>query len=293
LALLGKRVPAGLKVLLLALAIADDIGAIVVIAIFYSGAIHTAALSLAAAGLALVLAMNWIGMRSVVAYTIVGMAVWLAMLQSGIHPAITGVVLGLLTPVRARVPHESLVEIMLNALDRLDGKIDRPQQPSELIGNLTLTARETISPLQRLESSLHPWVAFLIMPIFALANAGVALRPAAASHGVAWAVAMGLVLGKSLGIFVFSWLAVQLRAANLPAGVSWRALLGAGCLGGIGFTMSLFIAGLALDGMLLDAAKIGTLAGSALSAVLGLALLAISLPSAEAIAKKDVGIDSE
>ena len=283
LALLGRRVPIGLKIFLLALAIADDIGAIVVIALFYSGAIQLAALSLAALGLAFIFGMNRLGVRSIVAYWIAGAGVWLAMHYSGIHPTIAGVALGLMTPGRAWVPRESLVETLLDAVDRLDGQIDRSHDRSRLVGDLTATARETLSPLERLEVALHPWVAFAIMPIFALANAGVSLAPAAATHRIAWAVVAGLVLGKPLGITVFSWLAVRSGIAQLPAGVNWRSLLGAGCLGGIGFTMSLFIASLALEGTPLDAGKIGILAGSTISAALGLGLLLASLPqSAEA-----------
>ena len=280
LALLGRRVPIGLKIFLLALAIADDIGAILVIALFYSGAIKVAALGLAALGLALIFGMNRLGVRSVVAYWLVGAGVWLAMHYSGIHPTIAGVALGLMTPGRAWVAGESLTELLLDAVDRLDGEIERPHGRSRLVGDLTLTARESISPLERLEVALHPWVAFVIMPIFALANAGVALQPAAATHQIAWAVAAGLLIGKPLGITLFAWLAVKSGAAQLPAGVNWRAVLGAGCLGGIGFTMSLFIASLALEGTLLDAGKIGILAGSTISAAAGLALLLAFLPAA-------------
>jgi NhaA family Na+:H+ antiporter len=280
LALLGRRVPIGLKIFLLALAIADDIGAILVIALFYSGAIHLAALGLAALGLIFIYGMNRLAVRSIVAYWIAGAGVWLAMHYSGIHPTIAGVALGLMTPGRAWVAGESLVEILLDAVDRLDGRIDRPHDRSRLVGDLTATARETLSPLERLETALHPWVAFVIMPIFALANAGVALQPAAATHRIAWAVAAGLVLGKPLGITVFSWLAVRSGAAQLPAGVNWRSLFGAGCLGGIGFTMSLFIASLALEGTPLDAGKIGILAGSTISAAAGLVLLLAYLPAA-------------
>lgn len=286
LALLGRRVPVGLKIFLLALAIADDIGAIVVIALFYSGAIQTLALGLAALGLAIIFGMNRLGVRSIAAYIIAGTGVWLAMYSSGIHPTIAGVVLGLMTPGRAWVVGESLVELLLDAVDRLDGQIERPhvRDHSLLIGDLTATARETVSPLERLEMALHPWVAFAIMPIFALANAGVALQPAAAGHPIVLAVAAGLVLGKPLGIVVFSWLAVRSGIAQLPAGINWKALLGASCLGGVGFTMSLFIAGLALEGNLLDAGKIGTLAGSTISALAGLVLLFAFLPTADALA---------
>ena len=283
LALLGRRVPVGLKVFLLALAIADDIGAIVIIAFFYSGAINVGALGLAALGLFVVVAMNRLGVRSLIAYTLVGVGIWLSMYGSGIHPTIAGVALGLITPGRAWIPGQSLVDLLLDAVDRLDGQIERAHD-RRFIGQLTATARETISPLERLESALHPWVAFAIMPIFALANAGVALQPAAAGHGVTLAVAAGLVVGKPLGIVIFSLLAVRCRLAQLPSGVSWRAILGAGCLGGIGFTMSLFIAGLGLDGKLLDAGKIGTLAGSIISAVLGFMILFLVLPKPSPVA---------
>ena len=275
LALLGRRVPAGLKIFLLALAIADDIGAILIIAIFYSHSIQPMAFGAAVLGLAVVLGMNRLGVRSVLAYSIVGAGIWLAMYRSGIHPTVAGVVLGLITPGRAWIRRESLVRVLLDAIDRLDGRIDRPQ----MVGKLTATARETISPVERLEVALHPWVAFAIMPLFALANAGVVLRPEAAGHGVAWAVAAGLIIGKPLGIIVFSWLAIRWKIAQLPRGASWRALVGAGCLGGIGFTMSLFIAELALEGDLLDSGKIGTLAGSTISALVGYLILFVSLPS--------------
>jgi NhaA family Na+:H+ antiporter len=290
LALLGQRVPIGLKIFLLALAIADDIGAIVVIALFYSGALHLAAFGFAAVGLILIYGLSRLGVRSVATYWIVGAGVWLAMHYSGVHPTIAGVALGLMTPGRAWVAGESLVELMLDAADRLDGRIERPHNRSRLVGDLTLTARETLSPLERLEAALHPWVAFAIMPIFALANAGVALQPAAATHGIAWAVAAGLVIGKPLGITVFAWLAVRSGVAQLPAGVSWRSLFGAGCLGGIGFTMSLFIAGLALEGPPLDAGKIGILAGSTVSALLGLIFLLVFLPASPRVTSDELPI---
>lgn len=289
LTLLGRRVPSGLKVFLLALAIVDDIGAIVIIALFYSGAIQTLACGLAALGIGLVFAMNRLGVRSITAYVIIGAGVWLAMYRSGIHPTIAGVVLGLMTPGRAWIAGESLVALLLDAVDRLDGRIDRTpaHDRSQLVGNLTSTAREALSPLERLEAALHPWVAFVIMPIFALANAGVALQPAAAGHGIVLAVAAGLVFGKPLGIALFSWLAVRSGMAQLPIGANWRALIATGCLGGIGFTMSLFIADLGLEGSLLDAGKIGTLAGSTISAGLGLMLLLAFLPSAKAVTVSD------
>jgi NhaA family Na+:H+ antiporter len=283
LTLLGKRVPIGLKIFLLALAIADDIGAILVIALFYSSSLSLTSLGLAALGLALVYGMGRLGVRSVAAYFIAGAGIWLAMFHSGIHPTIAGVALGLMTPGRAWIEGRSLIDLMLDAADRLDGEIERTHVhwQGHLAGNVAVAARESISPLERLERALHPWVAFVIMPIFALANAGVPLQPKSASHGVALAVAAGLVLGKPLGILLCSWLAVRSGLAQLPQGVTWKAILGTGCLGGIGFTMSLFIAGLALEDKLLDAGKIGTLAGSVISAILGLVILAIFLPRAK------------
>ena len=279
LALLGKRVPQGLKIFLLALAIADDIGTILVIALFYSTNVSIAALGLAAVGLALVAAMNRLGVRSVTAYVLVGIAIWLSMYYSGIHPTVAGVALGLMTPGRAWLDRQSLTQLLLAAVDRLDGKIDRPSPDEQvrLVGALRLTARETLPPLERLEMGLHPWVAFAIMPIFALANAGVAIEPTS-FQGVSLAVAAGLVLGKPIGILLCSWLAVRSGLAQLPAGVNWKAILGAGCLAGVGFTMSLFVASLGLEGRLLDGAKIGVLAGSAISAVAGFMVLLIYLP---------------
>ncbi len=280
LTLFGRRVPTGLKIFLLALAIADDIGAILVIALAYSSSISAVALLFAAVGLLSILGMNRLGVRSIAAYTIVGIGIWLAMYRSGIHPTIAGVVLGLVTPGRAWIATASLLEALMGAVDRLDGKVDRThsQDHPQLIGTLTATAHETISPLERLEHALHPWVAFAIMPIFALANAGVPLEPSVANHAVAHSVAAGLAIGKPLGIVLFSWLAIRVGVAQLPVNVSWAALLGAGCLGGIGFTMSLFIAGLALEGAMLEAGKVGTLTGSTISAVLGFCLLTMFLP---------------
>jgi NhaA family Na+:H+ antiporter len=270
----------GLKILLLSLAIADDIGAVLVIAFFYSTNISLAALALAAIGIAVVIAMNFTGVRSVGVYLIVGACVWLAVLKSGVHPTVAGVLLGLLTPARPWVGDRTLTAIVRGVLDRLrgedDGAVEHHHKP--VLDRLQTAAREAVSPLERLESALHPWVAFGIMPLFALANAGVTVRGEAALHPVGWAVAAGLVLGKPLGILAFSWLAVRLGIARLPSGIDWKAMLGAGCLAGIGFTMSLFIAGLALEDDLLDAAKVGTLAGSAVSAVLGFVLLKMFLP---------------
>jgi NhaA family Na+:H+ antiporter len=251
LTVLGSRVPSGLKVFLLALAIVDDLGAVSVIAVFYSHGLSLETLGAAVAGLLLTYAMNLAGVRSYGVYWIVGIAVWGATLASGIHATVAGVLLGFMTP-------------------------------AERLGR-----DDALSPLQYLTSALHPWVAFVIMPLFALANAGVRLEADALADPVASrvmiAVALGLVLGKPLGITLVSWLAVRLGIAALPQGVSWGAILGAGVLAGIGFTMALFITALAFeDAVLVAASKVGILGASVVATVVGLALLGRVLPARSA-----------
>lgn len=275
LALLGRRVPLGLKILLLTLAIVDDIGAILVIAVAYTSQTSITFLVVGMASFGIVYILRWIGIRLVPVYLIVGAAIWFAFLKSGVHPTVAGVVLGLITPAEPWFIGKSLVNVAQGVIERLlDDDVSRETpRYKEAVRVLTTTARETVSPLDRLESALHPWVAFGIMPLFALANAGVKIEPSAVTDSIGWSVATALVVGKPLGIVLFSWLAVKVGLARLPDGVNWLVLTGAGCLAGIGFTMSLFIAGLALQEPALAAAKLGTLLGSAISAVFGLLLL--------------------
>jgi NhaA family Na+:H+ antiporter len=272
LTLLGPRVPSGLKVLLLTLAIADDIGSVLVIAVAYSAGINLVPLALAVAGLGLVALLVWLGVRSLALYAVLAAAIWLGFFQSHVHPTVAGVLLGLLAPARPDTGRPVLLDVVTDLYARLRG-IQRgtPPGPGELV-----------SPAERLEGVLHPWVAFVIMPVFALANAGVPIGVGMIGSPVSQAVIAGLVVGKPLGIVLFSWASVRLRLTRLPEGVSWKVMLGAGCLGGIGFTMSLFIAGLAFPEavLLLDEAKVGVLAGSALSAALGCVLLLAFLPRA-------------
>jgi NhaA family Na+:H+ antiporter len=276
LALLGPRVPLGLKVLLLTLAIVDDIGAVVVIAIAYTGHLSFPALGWAAVGLGLIYLMNRIGVRTAALYVVIGAGVWLAVYQSGVHPTVAGVVLGLMTPVKPWIGKDALCRVMDEVGRRLR---ERPvEERAGSLGYLGYAAREAVSPLVRLETLLHPWVAFVIMPLFALYNAGVRLNPRDVTDPVALAVTAGLVLGKPIGIVLFSWAAERAGLAQLPSGVNWWVMVGAGCLAGIGFTMSLFIAGLGLRGEQLEAAKVGILMGSGLSAVVGCALLLGFLP---------------
>ena len=279
-ALLGPRVPFGLKIMLLSLAIADDIGAVVVIAVFYSAGLSWVMLGLAASGLGAVYLMNRIGVRSVGVYAVVGAGVWLAMLKSGVHPTIAGVILGLMTPSWAWVGEAALRMVATDLVAKIEAIDLNPEAPE--LETLSFAARESVSPLERLEGGLHPWVGFVIMPLFALVNAGVAIKVAEVTSPVAVAVALGLFLGKPIGIVLFSWLAVKAGVAKLPAGVNWVVLLGGGFLAGIGFTMSLFVAGLALPPELLAAGKIGTLCGSLASAIVGATILVLALRKRQA-----------
>ena len=278
LALLGKRVPAPLRVLLLALAIIDDIGAILIIAFFYSAGIAWTGLAVVALGVATVLVMQRVGFRQPVLYVVPGVLIWAGMLHAGIHPTIAGVMLGLLTPVRPWFGHAGFLQETQEALDRLRERDGSDVDPRDLLPDLeriNVARREAVPPVTRLESALHPWVAFGIMPLFALANAGVHLGGVGSdtSHvfGIALGVGLGLVVGKPLGILVFSWLAVRLGLASLPRGVSWGGVLLVGCVAGIGFTMALFIAALAFsDASMLAVAKLTVLAASAVAGVGGL-----------------------
>ena len=281
LTLFGARVPGSLKTLLMSLAIADDLGAILLIAVFYSKGLAWLALGLAAAGLGLMYLLNRLGVRQVSIYVVIGAGVWLAFLKSGVHPTVAGVLIGFLTPAKAWVGTPVFPNLLTNVFERLlaSSEQNTPKHRQKALARMVMVAREGTSPLERLEFALHPWVAFVIMPIFAFANAGVAMNVASLKSPIAFAVAAGLVIGKPVGIVVFSWIATRVGLARLPSDVNWKIVLGAAFLCGIGFTMSIFIAGLALPEELLDQGKIGTLAGSVISAVLGCVVLYWFLPS--------------
>ena len=285
-AVLGSRVPSGLRVLLVSLAIADDIGAILVIAVGYTESLALGWLALGFAAIGAIYLMQQGGVRSVSLYVLVGAVVWLGFHESGVHATIAGVILGLLTPHQQWVGFARLGEVVDRSTHYLRGDAEASKGDERLLlRDMELAAREATSPLERLETLLHPWQAFAIVPLFALANAGVTIDPDAFRQPVAGTIIVALVVGKPLGIFTSSWLAVKLGLARLPEGVSWGALLGGGALAGIGFTMSLFIAGLAFrgsDSALVEASKVGILAGSAISAALGMALLLWILPRAPA-----------
>jgi NhaA family Na+:H+ antiporter len=271
----GRRVPFGLKIFLLSLAIADDMGAVVVIAVAYTDFVNLGWLGLAASGLALCVVLNHLGVRPVAVYLVVGAGTWLAMYLSNIHPTIAGVLLGLLTPYRSWLGKDALRLALDDITGRLEGKPDDHEMTPTDVALLQYAAREAVAPLQRLEDRLHGWVGFVIMPVFALANAGVAVNPESLTDRVSLSVAAGLLVGKPVGIVLFAWLAVRLGWAALPTGVNWRMMIAAGFLGGIGFTMSLFIGELAFGGhpSLLADAKTGVLLGSFLAAAVGAGLL--------------------
>lgn len=279
LTLLGKRVPAALRVLLLALAVIDDLGAIVVIALFYSSGISFVWFGVAGLGLGLVLLMQRLGVRAKWAYVPPAIVAWAGVYAAGVHPTIAGVIVGLITPVRAWLGADGFVSSVQKEIEGLVAAGPAALSPHDLAGTLRhidVQRREAMSPAESLIETLHPWVAFGIMPVFALANAGVAVD-ASALQGptmrVALAVGVALVAGKLIGIFGVSMLALRLGLGVLPLGLSWRHLVLLGVVSGVGFTMALFIAQLAFtDAALLSAAKLGVLVASAVAGVLALGL---------------------
>jgi NhaA family Na+:H+ antiporter len=283
LALLGTRAPLALKVFLTALAIVDDLGAVLVIAIFYTENLKVDALLYSFLFWGAMIAMNRLGVRSGLAYFLVSVGMWYFMLKSGVHATVAGVLGAFAIPVRSRIDPELFIVRVREYLNQFDQPITErtiilsPEQQSA-VEAIEREALRVQSPLQRLEHRLHYFVAFFVMPIFALANAGVALGGEGGlnwTSRVIWGVALGLLIGKPLGIALFSWLAVRLGLAQLPQGINFVHIVGVGFLGGIGFTMALFIAGLAFRGDELNYAKLGILAGSALAGAIGFMMLRI------------------
>ncbi len=277
LALLGTRVPVALKVFVAALAIVDDIFGVLVIAVFYTRHISLVALSLGLAGVAVSFAANWLGIRNPVVYAVIGVCVWVAVLNSGVHATIAGIMLAFTIPACNTIDKADFLRQSRWLLDQFETHDLNSSQAHHAIHSLEQKCEMIESPLHRIEHGLQPWVAFLIMPIFAFANAGVHILGkihAAVTHPISLGVLLGLLLGKPLGITVFARLASLTGLASRPSSVSWGQIFGAGWLCGIGFTMSLFIASLALgDGDLLDMSKIGTLAASIGAGCVGSLLL--------------------
>jgi NhaA family Na+:H+ antiporter len=285
LALLGRRVPISLKIFFTALAIVDDLGAVLVVALFYSGEILWGALGIGGVILLVLIAFNWAGVRNPLPYTILGLGLWLAFLQSGVHPTIAGVLLALTIPAKTRARAEAFMAQCIAVLGGVDTEEMQPLEPDVQENDRRQAAAHTLeaiaermqSPAQRLEHSLAPWASYLVLPIFALANAGVVLSGDIVSvlgTRLSLGIILGLVLGKSLGITGFTWLALKLGIAEMPRRVEWPQLFSATWLAGIGFTMSLFIAGSAFEvGPLLNTAKLSILVASLLSGTIGFTLM--------------------
>jgi NhaA family Na+:H+ antiporter len=269
--LLGDRVPAAVRLLLLAVAIVDDIAAISVIAIFYTDDLEVAWLAGALLGVAVVALMRRVRVWYLPVYLLAGVGVWLCLYESGVHPTLAGVAMGFLTPVRPLVPEPELGAVARRLSADEDVTVDEVRE-------LAFELRESVSVSERFEEALHPWSSYVILPLFALANAGVSLSASsvgdALSSRVTIGIVLGLVIGKPLGILGASWLAVRTGVARLPAGLSWRHIAGLGTVAGIGFTVAIFVSGLAFDrAEVQDEARLGVLAASVVAAVLGGAVL--------------------
>jgi NhaA family Na+:H+ antiporter len=291
LSVFAARVPSGLKIFLLALAIADDIGAVSVIALFYTQDLSLPWLGYAVAGLLLTWGLNVAGVRAYSVYFLVGGLVWLAAYNSGVHATIAAVALGFLTPARPLDPlpaREGFVKGGIGLLERfgdlIEGDDDHDGHARHRLAlQVSRAARSTLSPLDELTNLLHPWVAFFIMPVFALCNAGVTIDLSTLSEPVplrvALGVALGLVVGKPVGITIFAWLAVRLGLAELPRGVTWTHVVATGFLAGIGFTVALFVSSLAFQTPAYTAgSKVGILLASTAATIVGVAILARTLP---------------
>ena len=268
LTLMGRWVSPSLKLFLLALAIVDDIGAIVVIAVFYTGVIRGEALLASVALLLAVAVMRHAGVSSIAPYAVVGAALWLALHESGVHATLVGVALGLMTPTQP-----------IRRSDLIDAAELADVSSYEAARQTATAAREAVSVVEWLEHQLHPWTSFVVLPLFALANAGITLSrdtvSDALTSSVAGGIVFGLVIGKVVGITSFTWLAVRLRIARLPDSVAWPGIVAVSALAGIGFTVSIFVTGLAFGGEPLEEqAKIAILAASLLAALSGATLLA-------------------
>lgn len=295
LAMLGKRVPLSLKIFLTTLAVVDDIGGIVVIAVFYSSDIELMLLAYAALLLGVLLLGSVLKIKSKIFYLAIGGGVWYLFLNSGIHPTIAGVLVAFCVPATPVFAPKKYVKIIRASIAHFRGEDD------ELLSRRTILNKDqmnwlkevesasdkVISPLQELEDSLHPIVNYFIIPLFAFANAGIFLidtDPASILEGISLAVILGLVVGKFTGILLFSWLTVKLRLAPMPLHSDWKMMASVAMLGGIGFTVSLFIATLSFGGggehetMILDHAKLGIVIGSLISGVAGFFLLNHTLP---------------
>lgn len=289
--LLGKRVPVGLKVFLMAFAIIDDLGAVLVIAFFYSTNLAWGYIGIALIILAILALLSLKGYYSKYFFFLMGVIVWILFLKSGIHATIAGVLLALTIPIKRKTNTTSFYNNVKDALDMFIADCDNKKSETKMLTKNQLAAIEEIEdlaaktapPLQYLEHSLHGWIAFLIMPLFALANAGVVFDFGGESNfGLSANIALSMVLGKAIGIFLLSFVSIKLKISELPKNINFTMLAGIAILGGLGFTMSLFINNLAFsDQALIDSAKMGILIGSVVAGIVGFVVLKATLKGAE------------
>jgi NhaA family Na+:H+ antiporter len=277
LGLLGRRAPSELRAFLLTLAVVDDLGTIAVIGLFYTDSISLAWLATAGACTLAVVVLRQVGVRYIVPYVVLAGVLWFAVLESGIHATIAGVVLGFLTPALAMHARDATGEVMAQRLDELSGAPDSSDS-EDAAWELSRLARESVSPLTRMETQLHPWSAYVILPVFALANAGVPLSAErladALTSQVGLGILLGLVVGAPLAGIGLAWAAVRLTPARLPDGLDWPAIAGVAPLKGIGFTVAIFISVLAFDDEpTREQAKLAILVASFIAALIGVSAL--------------------
>ncbi len=294
LAMLGTRVPISLKIFLTTLAVVDDLGGIIVIASCYSTDINIVYILYALGLLGVLLLGSVLKIKSKIYYIVIGCGVWFLFLNSGIHPTIAGVLVAFCVPATPVFPPKNYVKIIRESIAHFNAADDESLSKRSILSKdqmnwlkqVESASDKVISPLQELEDSLHPIVNYFIVPLFAFANAGIFLLnidPGSIFEGLSLAIISGLVIGKFVGIFVFSWLTIKLRLAPMPQNANWKMMASVAMLGGIGFTVSLFIANLSFDSslqgmILLNQAKLGIVIGSVLSGVLGFAMLKLFLP---------------
>ena len=289
LTLLGKRVPLSLKLFLVAFAIVDDIGAVLVIALFYTAEVNFVSLWAGIGIFGVLLVLHALGVRNIFIYVLLGIIMWVAFLKSGVHATVAGILLALTIPARSRISEQEFINSTNTILGELHavhmitrpspaGHVDEKEEDFQAaVHTIETNCEKVLSPLRRLEHSLHPWVAYVIMPIFALSNAGILIDAellGEINNPVSLGIIAGLVIGKPVGIILFSWLATLTGFAIKPPSISWGQVLGVSLLGGIGFTMSIFIANLAFaESANLPSAKLAILCASLVAGIVGYLLL--------------------
>ena len=278
LALLGSRTPLALKIFVTALAIVDDLMAVIVIALFYTAEISLMNLGIGLGVFVLAIFASRMGIHKTVVYVVLGTIMWVAFLKSGVHATIAGVLFATAIPARSKLGPEQFLKKSQSFIQSVRDHVEGVSNKQTAIHYMEVASRDAQSPLERMEHALHSWVAFGVMPIFALANAGVVISGDAMSSllgsMVFWGIFAGLFVGKPIGILVATWIAIKTKIAELPEGVTWRHIVGAGSLAGIGFTMALFIANLAFtDAAALETAKMAILSASLVSGLVGAGIL--------------------